>query len=494
MTDTAPAEGLSRSRASGRRSGRRMETPQLAAATAAAFLALFLASMMIPMSFTVAGLRLSPIRVVMLLAFIPLMVRLVAGRAGRINVVDVLMIAHCLWMLLASTVVMGFERLPYISMTIVELLGGYLVGRTLILSEIDYRTFFRYFLWTLAFMLPFGLVEFLTTRQPLNDLVDLVADTYRRGDSTRARWGLMRAQGSFEHPILFGLYCSIAFAHVFYLYRDSIAKRLTLMPFVGFMTFMSLSSAPFLSVAMQMGMIVWDKATRSRWWLLFGLTVAAYIVVDMLSNRTPITILINYVPFDAHTAWTRVVQWDWGVRNLMQSPIFGLGISFEWERPSWLVNSVDNFWLVVAMRYGIPGIGLLLATIAFAIWRVIRARNLAEGEENCRTAYMVALVGLLFALATVHIWGAVAVLTMFFIGAGQWLASVGESRAAPAEAPAEESLRRAGRGAFRARPQPPARAGRTTRPGPALGRRRARRTGDPPSPEDGVRPPRPGRR
>jgi O-antigen ligase len=304
-------------------------------------------------------------------------------------------------------------------------------------------------------MLPFGLVEFLTTRQPLNDLVDIIADTYRKGRSTRARWGLMRTMVSFEHAILFGLYCSIAFANVFYLYRNSFAKRLMLMPFVAFMTFMSLSSAPFLSIVIQIGMIVWDKVTRAKWWLLLGLTAAAYVTVDMLSNRTPVTILINYVPFDSATAWTRVIIWDWGTRNVMMNPVLGLGIDADWVRPHWLTSSVDNFWLVIAMRFGLPGIVLLLAALGLAIWRVIRARNLSAGEEDCRTAYMVALVSLLFTLGTVHVWGATSVLVMFFFGAGQWLAQIGEGRPeAPAGSPERPGRQRSR--SSRPRPAPPA--------------------------------------
>jgi hypothetical protein len=255
----------------------------------------------------------------------------------------------------------------------------------------------------------------------------------------------MRTMASFEHPILFGLFCSIGFANVFYLYHEQVLKRIGLTAFVTFMTFMSLSSGPLLSVVLQSGMIAWNKITNGRWGLLIVLTIIAYIVVDLLSNRTPITILISYVTFDAHTAWIRVAQWDHGAANVLANPVFGLGVSATWDRPSWLTGSVDNFWLVIAMRHGLPGIALLLGAIAVGIWRIVRARGLGAEAEICRTGYMITLVGVLITLATVHVWGAVSVFVMFYLGAGQWLAEAGNSpESSPASSP---------RTPVRARPQ-----------------------------------------
>jgi hypothetical protein len=436
----APARGEARLRGTGR-----LQDASAGGATAAGFLLIFIFSMLFPVYFHLGDLRLNPLRILMLAAFIPLAVRLFSGAAGRLNGFDVVFGIFCLWMCLSLLVTEGPARIPFIGITVVELYGGYLCGRVLVRNYDDYRTFIRCFLIGLAFLFPFALVELLTSRQLLNDFFGSFASTFHKGASTRPRWGLMRTMASFEHAILFGLFCSIGFANVFYLYREQVLKRIGLTAFVTIMTFMSLSAGPLLSVVLQSGMIAWNKITNGRWGLLIVLTIIAYITVDLLSNRSPITILISYVTFESHTAWARVVQWDHGTANVLANPVFGLGVSATWDRPSWLAGSVDNFWLVIAMRHGLPGIVLLLGAIGVGIWRIVRARGLSAEVETCRTGYMITLVGVLITLATVHIWGAVAVFVMFYLGAGQWLAEAGDSP--------ESSHAPSSRTPLRARPQ-----------------------------------------
>ena len=56
-------------------------------------------------------------------------------------------------------------------------------------------------------------------------------------------------------------------------------------------------------------MIVWEKMTGAKWKLLALLGVLAYIVVDLLSNRSPIQVLISYGTFNQGTAYNRVLIW-----------------------------------------------------------------------------------------------------------------------------------------------------------------------------------------
>ena len=47
-------------------------------------------------------------------------------------------------------------------------------------------------------------------------------------------------------------------------------------------------------------------------------------------------------------------------------------------------------------------------------------RRLSEEAASYRRGYLVVWVGLIFVLATVNIWGAVAVMVMAYVGAGAW--------------------------------------------------------------------------
>ena len=270
-------------------------------------------------------------------------------------------------------------------------------------------------------MFPFALVELLTGRQVWAELLAPFGDVTLRGASSRPRWGMDRVLAGFEHPILFGLFCSVAAANVFYIWRKQVLKAYGYLTFVVAITFMSLSSGPLLSVIVQAQLALWDMITRGKWKLLAVLSAIGYVVIDALSNRTPIIIFIETFTFNSGTAWTRVIQWKYGTAEVLRQPIFGKGLDGNWVRPSWLfTSSIDNYWLVIAFRHGLPGIALLLAAVLAMFFVVVRAKNLSERAARYRTGYTIALIGIAFTLATVHIWDAVAVFVYLYLGAGAW--------------------------------------------------------------------------
>jgi hypothetical protein len=390
-------------------------------------LGLFLLTLLLPIFFHLGDLRLSPYRLFLLVAFVPLLLHLLAGKAGRIAPGDIFIGLHCLWVGLALIAVHGTGRVPFAGITVAETMGGYLVGRVLIRNASDYRTFFRYFTIGLVVLAPFVVVEMLTARAMINEFFAPVVSTFPKVFTHEQRMGLYRAQAVFEHPILFGVFCSVAIANLFFIFRQHLAKSILLSGFATVMTFASLSSAALLAAALQFGMIAWGWITRNAWWMLVGLGVMGYIVVDMASNRTPITILLNYVTFSPHNAWIRIHIWNFGMAEVWRNPLFGIGLN-DWRRPGWLGSSVDNFWLVVAMRYGIPGFLLLVLGICGNLFQIMR-HDLPEAVKPYRLGYVFAGLGLFMTLATVHVWGATAVLFMFYVGAGTWMfnGSLGES-------------------------------------------------------------------
>jgi hypothetical protein len=125
--------------------------------------------------------------------------------------------------------------------------------------------------------------------------------------------------------------------------------------------------------------------------------------------------------------------------------VLGIGRN-DWARPFWQHGSVDNFWLLTAMRYGIPGLLLLLLAIGISALRIMRAQGLTEEETRYRTGYMIALCGMILVLSTVALWGAPVPLVMAYLGMGVWFYAgrdVAETGARPARrstATARQSL------------------------------------------------------
>jgi hypothetical protein len=373
------------------------------------------------------------------------------GRAGRILGQDLAMFAFCFWVALSLLVNDGLAQLANAGMTAIELFVGYVLGRLLIRNAADFRNLARFYVWCLLLLLPFAAVEFVTGRMLLHEIFDIFGQTEWKGASSAPRWGFNRTMSGFNHPILYGLFCSMLASTLFYTCRRTLGGLLPRMGLVAAMTFMSLSAAPLLALAVQAGLILWDLVTRARWRLLSVLVLCTYVVVDMLSNRTPITILINYVTFDPLTAWTRIAQWDYGTVAIWNHPIFGLGMGEKWatvDRPFWVSDSIDNLWLLTAMRHGLVGLVFLVLSITLMLGRIILARALPPAVRDIRSGYVIGVLGLCFVLSTVHVWGSVSVFVFFFLGAGAWIAdpvaaepSEGVPAPAPSRAPGRQITR-----------------------------------------------------
>ena len=102
----------------------------------------------------------------------------------------------------------------------VELFGGYLVGRTLIRNRIDHKNYFRFLTLAFLVLMPFAVLEMLTGFNTLRTIAEIVLNVPPRQSNLGQRFGLIRAQGPLEHPILFGMVASMGVANVFYIWRE----------------------------------------------------------------------------------------------------------------------------------------------------------------------------------------------------------------------------------------------------------------------------------
>lgn len=443
---------------------------RIEAATAPALVTLFLATVITPIFLNVGGLTLTLSRILLLVLCVPLFMRLVSGRAGRLLVADYFFMLYAFWIMVSLTYNHGISRFALSGITIVEHFGAYLLGRTLIRNVADYRHYMKVFFITMLILFPAAVVELNTNINLWTKFFGLVFDVAHKGQSAYGRMGLERVQSGFEHPIHFGMYCALGVANFFYLYRNQLSKALPMMGFSTFMSFMSLSSGPLLAIALQVILILWDQITRGKWKLFIILCVIGYVTIDALSNRTPVTILISTLTFNSGSAWTRVGIWDYGIAAVWRSPIFGIGLN-DWPRPFWLTNSVDNFWLLTMMRHGIVALVFLGCGIVLGLRDIIRTKGLDAEQTLIRTGYVISVAALLFSLSTVHIWGAAGSYVMFYFGAGLWLCSAGKEGAAEGdpEAEAEPEMRRRAQMAGRPRPVTPDPGDpRPAQPAPAL--------------------------
>jgi hypothetical protein len=293
-----------------------------------------------------------------------------------------------------------------------------MAGRLLIRSAAEYRRFIRYFLTTLLIVMPLAVYELFYSQMPLSNFFGAFFPTIRK--IYELRFGLSRVQVAFPHPILFGLFCSLTIASVYYLYRDNLFRLLPRLALVMGVTMTALSSAPMISMVIQLGIIFWCKVTGDRWKLLAALIVFVYVLLELFTNRGAVVIFIETFTLNPQSGWWRILIWQFGSVSVMNHPFMGIGLN-EWERPEWLASTVDNLWLLIAMRHGLPCFGFLALAIGLHIFAISRRRDLGADAQLVRRGYIITLAGLIFTLSTVFIWGAMNVMTMFFIGAGAFL-------------------------------------------------------------------------
>ena len=207
----------------------------------------------------------------------------------------------------------------------------------------------------------------------------------------------------FPHPILFGVFCSIFVANFFYVFRSGRLRKTLLA--IG-MTFMSLSTGPLLAMLVQFVLIGWQHVLRilpSRWFLLALVGGGLLGIVQLGYPGGLVAFIIETFAFDQQTGWGRTEILHWGSISVREHPFFGIGLN-EWVGPWWRKQSVDNFWLVVALRYGLPALIFIVAGLALHAVQIMLRRDLSEDASNYRKGYLMAMAGLFIVLGTVHIW------------------------------------------------------------------------------------------
>ena len=392
---------------------------------------LLLFSIATPFYFYLGPLWLSPNRVLLLLLFFPVLFRWLSGAAGPIRGADFWVIGLCLWIALAMFVSAGANAIQFAGITMVETLGAYLTARAYIRTEAQYRTVIRVLGLICLLLVPGAIIESLTGVSIYNRLFGLAFQTFPWADYGR-RLGMFRAQTVFEHPILYGVFVAFCFAPVFAMVRVRAGrlKAWMLSAPILIATFLSLSMGAYLGVLFQLMQMGWGLAMHKvakRWQILGILSVLGYVTVDLISNRTPFEVLSSYLAFDGWTAYYRVLILDYGLENVWENPILGLGVNaVHWKRPDFMAAStIDNFWLVYAIRYGIPGFLLIFGAYVMVLAGLMRARLTDPVLQAYRDALAFSFIGLGIAICTVHLWNATYVFMMFMMGAGAWLSDVG---------------------------------------------------------------------
>lgn len=388
----------------------------------------YLITVVMPVQFNLGSIALTPLRVMLLFLLIPLTSRLFSGQYGKVLVVDYLFFAHMAWATLAVAINNPNRVVENIGSNAVEFLGGYLIGRAYIRTPDQFQQLIKTLIIMVIILLPFTFPESLRGKAVIPQFISALPglESVKQVDIPK-RMGLYRAQNVFAHPIHYGLFCSITFSLMLVGLQDklSLGKRILCCIVVLISVFLSLSSGALLAVILQVFLLVWAyifRAHKHKWLLLVGMIGLAYVTVDILSNRTPMKVFMSYATFSSQTAYYRSIIFDYGMQNVWANPVFGLGLR-TWFRPAYMkTGSVDNYWLVMAMKYGIPGFTLVTIGYFWGLFKIgLRNLDFSPRVWRLRLAWVITFCGLSFTMTTVHIWTAVYSFVFFFYASAIWM-------------------------------------------------------------------------
>lgn len=390
-------------------------------------------SLLIPWIIPLGSLAMQPYRMVLIATAIPAAIRILSGKAGRVGLADIGIIGFSLWIAAALIVNHGAGGIEQAGSEIVETMGAYMVARAYIRSARDFEALARLLFIIVAFVLfPLALLEVATGRNLLLEVASRVFRTPVINDQP-PRLGIRRVQAMFEHPILFGVFCSGVLAMTYIVRGHALptARRLLGTAVVAITAILSMSSGPISTVFVQLGLFVWDRLLRTfanRWWLLIGIVGSSALIIDIFSNRSLPAILFSYFALDEASAYFRLLIWEFGSQSVLNHPVFGVGMG-EWDRPSWVGFSVDMYWLVNGIVGGIPAAFFMALAFFANVFAVASAKGLDEREERCRLAFLITMTGFFLAGWMVHFWGATYVQFILLLGSARWIADLPQSRA-----------------------------------------------------------------
>jgi hypothetical protein len=400
--------------------------------------ALFFFGMMLPTSVSVnlGSLRLSAYRIVLILAFLPMFFTLVSGRRGPMTIWDIIVFAHGGWALLALIAWGGVKQgIESGGIYIVEFVGAWMVGRLYIRTYEDFAAMARAYVGVVVFLLLFTIPEALTSVHILHDGIAKLTGGPLAHYMDK-RMGLERPFGPFDHPILYGVFSAAAFSLAYFVVAErrlTNAKGMAMTFGTALATLLTGSGGPYVVLLMQGFVAGWQRVlgeVQGRWAALFSLFGFIYLAIDLFSTRTPFHVFVTYFTFSTTSAYNRILIFEYGSAEVARHPLFGIGLG-DWVRPVWMSDSMDNFWLVIAVRYGLPALFLMLALLLGIIWTAGQRKGIPESWRRARHAWAFTLFGITVAAATVHLWNALFVLFIFLIASGAWLIDAPVPRARP---------------------------------------------------------------
>jgi hypothetical protein len=377
-------------------------------------------------SFYFGELRITICRILLLLiapAILFRFARLTAGGNYRFVWSDVLVPVTGLWMFVGPAKIDGFGvTVVYSGISALEFCIPYMATRVFLTERGQAVALVRILCIAIATVGLLAILDEVSGRFVLREIAGSFTGYHtNRGFnySILSRGFLFRAASTLEHPILLGTACLVGLLMATTM-RGGLRQFMLAGSAVGLA--LSVSSAPIGGAVIGFGALLYDKLMRNfpfRWGLLLA-SGAGVILFIFSAAHSPWGFIFNYLSFDPSSAYYRLLQWQWVGPIVMNSPIFGIGLSGGWVAETGLAPTIDANWLRTAMVFGIPGsilVGLSYITPCSVSMDIgNKSLNLTKQERQLGSVLSLILGLFIYIGFTAFYWGTVSILISFLAG------------------------------------------------------------------------------
>ena len=360
-----------------------------------------------PASVSLGGINFTPARFIVTLLLIPAFATL-AKRGRNRAASDFFVISLAVWMVVSSILNGGFT--PYVGAEGLELLGPYMIGRAFIVGPSNFRMFVRVLGRMTVFVIALALLDIVTQRRFTLDIFGVP----NYGANLRNGW--VRAGSVFDNAEHYGTFCAAAAA--IFLYAEHGMRRLFYVGLSFFGCILSVSSGPIMGLGIVVAVYSYDSLLKQYlWrWKVLALAMIGCLLFIFLYFDFPLAWLIVHFTFDPQTGFFRLGTWNAALPLISEAPFIGHGMSQAEGHADIFLSSVDCVWLVEALRYGYPGIILLLLTMLSPILSRRRESTLDPRMDNSQTGMSLAVITIGLIGLTVHFWNGIWLFMSLCIG------------------------------------------------------------------------------
>ena len=387
----------------------------------------------VELSFYIFGFRLTAARFI-LLASIPFLLGILGRKVaiGRYRFVasDLFVVLTGFWLIYAPSQIDGLSSaLNHSGPDVLEFCIPYMSTRLALREHGEALKFVDLLCQMIVVVALLGLLDSLTNSYLTHNLLRQLTgfNGPNINDWTdHYRFGVLRATGPIEHPILFGFICSSGLAIAT---NVRVSGRIFVLASCVVGAILSFSSAPLQGCLLILVLLAYAKLMGNipfRWALLIGLTAGAVLLAVLVSN-SPIGFIISHLIYDPTSGYYRYWTWQTVIPYVSDSPWHGLGND---SIPTEISHSIDSLWLVLSIHAGVPGAILVcLSLIGAASLPTNGPRvKLTEEESRLGTSLSIFIVITLCISFSVDLWGSAWILTGVLAGTRAHLGELGRLR------------------------------------------------------------------